>query len=696
MKTYDINKSLNEILNYKDMYNKSKQNGDAQGMKSAADNAKKYYQQLNSYGRNDMANKLAASDYNEASGIVKNYAKKGNTEFRPYMYSLGEKYGLSKNDIDNQIKFDNDTGEISFGGQKIGNPTAISDGKSYFDDTSKLNKAFSDYVDKSGKTWSNDTVYGQNMQNATQNLQDTYNTKSNRSNELWGYVKSDPFETKAADAIREIYGIKGDNASRNSIASGASENGGNIDSFAQANANRWRAYYNSLANQNIMDYKKNNVADMRNVINDDVANALNITNQQMAAAQEAENTRQNEFQRNYNKAQLMGYWNDMMNTGGTMSYNNTYLNDNGTLKDPSIDYQAIEDNLQTKLNNPSISDSERRSLIKQINDVREARQIKVNNVDGYQKYLNTLLYPTETREQTAAERQAEFDRQQTALNNDVNREKEKSAVTGLAPVKWNNSYLDIGLTKGVDYITLGEALEKSGNTNAARQAYVAAWAMYNQDPSSVELSRLLQHPISAHENETVRQFNEQARQADEALKADSDYKNNALNADIEKQKIASNASVEAEKIAGENALKLSDKQTDNALRLAEKGINTNSDGETKNSETGAVSNDTLPDTAVDKEWDSFYNSFDSKPSIQKFLDDVIKGIYNDAATGEYNRDVLEDRIKNGIINNTKQYDIDVDDAKRILNKFGVSDISWLDNYKNRSFFNSGKGMKKIK
>lgn len=695
MKIYDINRSLNEILNYKDMYNKSKQTGDVQGMKNAADNAKKYYQQLNSYGRNDMANKLAAADYNEASGIVKNYAKKGNTEFRPYMYSLGEKYGLSKRDIDNQIKFDNDTGEISFGGQKIGNPTAISDGKSYFEDTSKLDKAFSDYVDKSGKTWSNDTVYGQNMQNATQNLQDTYNTKSNRSNELWGYVKSDPFETKTADAIREIYGIKGDNASKNSIASGASENGGNIDSFAQANANRWKAYYNSLANQNIMDYKKNNVADMRNVINDDVANALNITNQQMSAAQGAENTRQNEFQRNYNKAQLMGYWDDVMNTGGTMSYKNAYLNDNGTLKDPSIDYQAIEDNLQAKLNNPSISDNERRSLIKQINDVREARQIKVNNVDGYQKYLNTLLYPSETRDQTAAERQAEFNRRQTALNNEVDRESKKSAVSGLAPAKWNNSYLDIGLTKGVDYITLGETLEKSGNTNAARQAYVAAWAMYNQDPSSVELSRLLQHPISAHENETVRQFNEQVRQADEALKIDNDYKNNALNADIEKQKIASNASIEAEKIAGENSLKLSDKQADNALKLAEKGINTNSADETKKTETDVASNDT--DVASnDKEWENFYNSFDSKPSIQRFLDDIIKDVYDDAAKGTYNRDVLEDRIKNGIINNTKLYDIDVDDAKRILNKFGVSDMSWLDNYKNRSFFNSGKGMKKVK
>ena len=95
-----------------------------------------------------------------------------------------------------------------------------------------------------------------------------------------------------------------------------------------------------------------------------------------------------------------------------------------------------------------------------------------------------------------------------------------------------------------------------------------------------------------------------------------------------------------------------------------------------------------------EDWEEFYDSFSGKASIQNFLTDFIKGSIYDVAEIE-NKDVLTDRLKQGIINNSKQYDIDTADAKRICNKFGV-DTSWLSDYKDRWGPNSGKGMKKKK
>jgi hypothetical protein len=97
----------------------------------------------------------------------------------------------------------------------------------------------------------------------------------------------------------------------------------------------------------------------------------------------------------------------------------------------------------------------------------------------------------------------------------------------------------------------------------------------------------------------------------------------------------------------------------------------------------------------DDEWADFYDSFSKKGSIQTFLDDVVKNIYNKAGTGKYNRDVLEDELIKAILNNTAQYDIDVEDARRILNKFDC-DTTWLNDYKNYWKIDPREGMYKKK
>ena len=57
---------------------------------------------------------------------------------------------------------------------------------------------------------------------------------------------TNPFETETGKSIMESYGIKGNNAAANGVATVASGNGGNIDSFAAANAkNQQLAYKNA-------------------------------------------------------------------------------------------------------------------------------------------------------------------------------------------------------------------------------------------------------------------------------------------------------------------------------------------------------------------------------------------------------------------------------------------------------------------
>lgn len=63
------------------------------------------------------------------------------------------------------------------------------------------------------------------------------------------YKKQNPLETDWGKAIMSQYGLDGDVAAKNEWADAASSNGGNIDSFAEANARRQRlSYLNSGVN----------------------------------------------------------------------------------------------------------------------------------------------------------------------------------------------------------------------------------------------------------------------------------------------------------------------------------------------------------------------------------------------------------------------------------------------------------------
>lgn len=213
--------------------------------------------------------------YNPYEYVKDYYSKTGNTEFRPYMYSLGSKYGLSQADVDKLIKWDDDTGEITFGGDKMGKPFAVVDGSSYFQDTSVLDNAFNEYAKRTGLTKPVDMMYKQGLENTQNKINQNWGMvvddkadMGNRYSKLEDYNYGNPFETETGKSILERYDLKGLQGRDNEVASGASTNSGNIDSFAAANALRQQAYLRNMGEQTAIEAHRQTVDSGRGILSD--------------------------------------------------------------------------------------------------------------------------------------------------------------------------------------------------------------------------------------------------------------------------------------------------------------------------------------------------------------------------------------------------------------------------------------------
>lgn len=190
--------------------------GDTQRADRAAQAAQAYYAQLRNNNYGSVADELASKDFEQSKYVKDYYAKTGNTEFRPYMYSLGSKYGLSQVDVDKLIKWDDTTSEITFAGKKLGKPSAVADGSSYFQDTSMLDNAFKEYAERTGLTRPASAMVSQENESLFRKYSDEYD-----------YLKStNPFETEVGRSILARYDLKGLQGRDSEVASGASTNAG--------------------------------------------------------------------------------------------------------------------------------------------------------------------------------------------------------------------------------------------------------------------------------------------------------------------------------------------------------------------------------------------------------------------------------------------------------------------------------------
>ena len=602
---------------------------------------KRYYDSLAGNGYSKLADTLSKSDSNARKNIYNKYAQAGKSSTRDYLNSLGIKYGLSKDDMNNLIGWNNATGEVSFGGKNIGKPDAVVDGVSYFKDTSKLDNAVSDYVKRSGTTVPNgvdNPAFNQSMQDArTKNsdyfsmMKNDHDKYDNASYSLFDTANSDIINSKeyksAFNNIMPSYTLKAAQGYDNEIADGAASNSGNIDSFAEANARRQQAALTAkgqaLAHQMGLEAYNSRIQNAQNVLNN-----LGINNDRIYSHMEnAINADMQMGQHYFNNSQTEKMNNDTLKTNDVarksqvasvagyvpdewVASNNPYMNDDGTIKNEfkNVDFKAVLDKARAN------GDTETAK------NAAMARFYKImGNYGMYGKY-DDGDYAVSGKQKTEDARQ--FDEQIAAADRALNAEKENEA----AKLKNNLDQINAE-TQGKKEIIQEEAKYKNSNSNGNS---VTDDGVYSQ--SGVKLSDKNGKPIlSLNDTKTMIEEGNTSEQVQYA-----------------KQYYGLDDSI------------------------------------------GAGADNTMPDVD-DAEWSEFYNTFGDKEKIQKFLTDVIKPIYNAAGTGNYTRDELESKLKNAIINNTKDYDVDKEDAVRILNRFGAN-TSWLDDYRNRWGFNSRKGM----
>lgn len=322
---YNPYSAVNAIYKLKGQWDDANNAGDTTKKNDIAAKAQEYYKQLRGNGYGDIADQLTASNYAQAKSINDKWAKMGKTSTRDYLYSLGQSKGMSQTDVDKLISWDNLTGELSFGGKKIGTPDSVVDGVSYWSDTSVLDNAFNDYINRSG------TVRSKSM------AVDQENEKLfAKYNQEYEYLKNtNPFETETGKAILAKYDLAGLQGRDNQVASSASSNGGNIDSFAAANALRQQS---SLINQGQMvalDAHQQKLDHARALLSDMGINIDRVFNQD-------ETAKNNEVARLSEQASVTGYTPNEWVIKNDDIYK-MFLNEDGTFKkeQEGVDIQAL-------------------------------------------------------------------------------------------------------------------------------------------------------------------------------------------------------------------------------------------------------------------------------------------------------------------------------------------------------------------
>lgn len=364
---YDAKQTAYDINALKKKWDTLTAAGDTAGAQAAAASAQGLYALMRKNGDDVMANNLENKGYDDANNYLKSYYSiQGLSPTRSYLYSLGTKMGLSNRDIDNQLKYDDRTGEVYFGGKSLGKTQANVDGVSYYD-SDTLNSAFNDYVNRAGITAPKEQLAQQLWQNLVGNYKDYYDNM----------VKENPYTNEVGKSILSKYDLAGYTAGNNAAASGAASNGGNIDSFAAGNAMRNQAALIAMGQEKALAAQNQKLERARDILSNMGVDAEKIFNA-------SETEKNNDVTRNATVADVTGY------TPEQWTYaNNPYLNGDGTLRNENLDYKAIMEDARAKLKNEKDA-TERERLNNVINSAAQARAIKLGsryNSDGrYTQY----------------------------------------------------------------------------------------------------------------------------------------------------------------------------------------------------------------------------------------------------------------------------------------------------------------------
>lgn len=162
-----------------------------------------------------------------------------------------------------------------------------------------------------------------------------------KHNDVYDYImNTDPFETSEGKALMEKYDISGLKARDNAVASGGASNGGNIDSYAAANAMRQNAALVNQGKMAVLEAHQQKIDNARGILSDIGVNIDRVFNQD-------ETAKNNNVARKSEIASVTGYAPDEW-----VISNNPYMNDDGTLKEEykDIDFTTVMANAKAQGN----------------------------------------------------------------------------------------------------------------------------------------------------------------------------------------------------------------------------------------------------------------------------------------------------------------------------------------------------------
>ena len=399
----------NSILNKKKQYQDFMDKGDTVGAENVAKSAQGDYDWLKSNGYAGVADTLSKQNYAQAAQS----AKSGKVGVRNYLEKLGATYGMDSGKVGSLLNYNNDTGEVSVGGVNLGVPTEI--GGTTYAKSDDLDSAWSKAMKKLGYSQNPDIQYGKatsdtldyisENRDLTKKFHDEYLQRSDALDDAT--LNKNPWDTEWGKAIMGQYNFNGNNAAKNELAGRAASNGGNIDSYAAANAQRQQLAYTNAGNAAVLEnwmqrlgVLGENLDRLKGEQDNKLSHLENSVTQNMQAAQmifdNNETKKNNQVDNLVKQADVTGYipreWNYA---------NNQYFNSDGTLAKPDTDYMAIINTATEKLKNTNLSDSERSAWEKTLRDASAARNYKINQL-GYSD--NGQITPNYSQEQTAAMR----------------------------------------------------------------------------------------------------------------------------------------------------------------------------------------------------------------------------------------------------------------------------------------------------
>lgn len=363
-------KWLQEVYDAKLGYGNATTDAERARYSAIADKAR---ENLNKYGYEDLAQKVSAdgATADAVKNVINGYKKAGKTPTRPYLYTLGESYGLSNSDIDKLIGWDNDTGEVTFGGKKLGRPDAEVDGTSYWGDTGVLDTAFNDYVARTGLTRSKETAVNQENEGLFRKYNQEYEDLKN----------TNPFTTEEAKAILAKYDMSGLQARENAVASNAGSNGGNIDSFAAANAMRQQSALVNQGQLTVLQAHQQKIDNARALLSDMGVNIDRVFNQDQTE-------KNNAVSRDVAISESTGY-----STDNQLKSSSSLWGSDGSLADTNQDYQAKINDIEA-LYKSAQNESDKQSYALALKLLEMARNDKIDQTGSTQaktyKYQNLI------------------------------------------------------------------------------------------------------------------------------------------------------------------------------------------------------------------------------------------------------------------------------------------------------------------